>query len=117
MRGHEPLLQMRRLGAKPRMVTLLTTPGFDRWVSTWPALFPEYPEVEIGSDETPERLDLRCLVGLQVRVQGADEQRVERVARAAAAAGAARVIAAVHDEQLDLVRITDTQGALTWPSC
>lgn len=119
MRGHEALIAMRRQGAKPRRVTLLTTPGYDRWVATWPTEFPAYPDIEIAPEDTPERLDLRFLVGLQVHVDGADETRVERVTRCAVAAGAARVIGSVFREvgaRTELIRMTDTQGDLTWQS-
>lgn len=119
MRGHEPLLTMRRRGFVPHSVTLLTTLGYDRWVARWPAETPQWPEIEIAPDETPERLDLRFVVGLPVHVVGHDEVRVERVARCAAAAGAGRVIATVfdgHGPSSGVIRITDTQGALTWPN-
>jgi hypothetical protein len=119
MRGHEPLLQMRRSGLRPRTVTLLTAPGWDRWVSNWPAVCPEFPELEIAPDETPERLDLRCLIGLPVHVLGTDEARVERIAKCAMAAGAQRAMGSVFRADgpgLDLIRMTDTEGAVIWPN-
>lgn len=115
MRGHEALLQMRRQGLAPVSVTVTTDPECDRFVASWPRDMPAFPQLLIAPDDTPERLDLRCLVGLRVWVDGLDPERVERVAKACEAAGAKRVIS-VAIVAGDVTRIDDTQGALTWPN-
>ena len=59
------------------------------------------------------RMDLRFLVGLTVLVDGDTDARVDRLTRACVAAKARRVVGNTFRGDR-IVRITDTDGALTW---
>jgi len=103
MRGHEPLLAMRRAGRVPDAVWLSLDPD-PEW-RTWPAAlgvrWKRYPDavgsarVEIDPSDIPARLDLRFVVGMVTWVHGSNLGRVEQLHRACAAAGAKRVLSAV----------------------
>lgn len=100
MRGHEPLIAMRKRGATPQSVWF-DLDGGDAW-KTWPAAMatrwrnhPEAvgsAEIMVEAGDAIPRLDLRFVVGMQVRVMGADLKRVRQLARACADAGAKRVL-------------------------
>jgi hypothetical protein len=102
MTGHQPILALRRAGKKPLFV----------WVSdfTWALL--DGLTVSVAGD-TPELLDLRFLRGTTAVVTAGSAERADRIA-AACAAYARRVITNVWDGR-DVVRVTDTDGAMTWP--
>jgi hypothetical protein len=73
--------------------------------------------VVIEPADRPEMLDLRFLVGLLVKVDGLDAERVERVTQACIEAKASRVIASTVSMNCHGVRITgitDTDGELAW---
>ncbi len=122
MRGHEPLLAMRRSGAVPQSVWLDLDPS-DAW-RNWPQMlgvqWREHPNavgsahVQIDADDSIARLDLRFLVGLTVWGQGTDAHRVEMLHRACAEAGAKRVLSSVMQPdtrgQLRCVAMLDTAG-------
>lgn len=68
--------------------------------------------------DTPELLDLRFLVGTTALVEGSDAARVDRIAEVCKPI-AKRVIAttSIRNGMLfDVVRITDTEGVMTWPN-
>lgn len=91
MRGHEPLLAMRRNGKRPAHVTLHSHAGRAHAWWAYPEGLP-FPEVHVEPADTPELLDLRFLVGLPVIVDaGADVARMRRLVLAAESAGAERV--------------------------
>lgn len=91
MRGHEPLLAMRRRGIRPATVDLHigTRRPIDwhQWAESLP-----HADVVVAPDEAPERLDLRFVVGMPVTVTGEEPERVKRLVLAAEAAGAASVL-------------------------
>lgn len=108
MNGNQRILEMRRRGFKPEFV----------WVSDFHGTVAEYRDdalVVRVNGATPELEDFRFLVGLTVIVEGRDQERVRRLATACAA-HARRVIANTMDDQNEVVSITDTEGALTWPT-
>lgn len=94
MRGHEPIIAMRRRGRRPGMVWLSCdgyNPGFSAMARIG---LPMLNHVELQPVDRPHRLDLRFITGVLVEVSGSDERRVAAVARACADAGARQVIAA-----------------------
>lgn len=88
MRGHLPLLAMRRRGLKPAFVTLsdIEPPAWPKWAELQP-----FPDVCIEAADSPDLLDLRFVVGLPVVVSIDDETRMRRLVLAAEKAGASRV--------------------------
>lgn len=124
MRGNEHLIAMRNKGYKPRAV----------WVECLPMnsfakslLGPHIKnDMDIHLDrkdiEMIGRLDLRCLTGLNVYVNGPNDETTQSVADACLRAGAVRVIASFFDvsrrERDWLVKMTTTttEGVkTTWP--
>lgn len=88
MRGHQPILAMRRRGLRPAYVTLSDLPP-SAWAK-WPSMH-RYPDVCIDADDSPDLLDLRFVVGLPVVVEIDSETRMRRLVLAAEKAGASRV--------------------------
>lgn len=123
MKGHEPLIAMRREGRTVGAVWF----AFDgeSW-RYWPAMlsvkwrrYPEAPsnaEVLIEPADTPARLDLRFVVGLRCWVQGDDAQRVRALHQACQQAGASRVLSAIFARDArgnpKTVEMLDTEGQL-----
>lgn len=96
MRGHEPLLAMRRRGIRPVSVDLRTSAGkpLDWWA--WREV-QGLPDVVIEPGDVPESLDLRFVVGLQVTVCcDGQAERLKRLVLACEAAGAPRVLGYLH---------------------
>lgn len=89
MTGTETLIAMRQRRLRPAAVAVHV--GFDR-----PAPHPEVLELAVRPDEAMDRLDLRCLLGLDVIVTADAEEGHQRALRAmcmaAVTAGARRVI-------------------------
>lgn len=106
MRGHEPIVAMRRRGKKPAMVFIDAFETASQCWREWPARDLSMPQVEVSEHEALSGLDLRFVVGLRVFVMGHDERRVESIKSLCLEAGAARVVAAVVDD--GPARITDT---------
>jgi hypothetical protein len=116
MKGHEPLLAMRRAGFTPLSVHF--TVGPDPLCTDWPK-FGNRASVEIEPSDAVSRLDLRYVVGLEVHVLGHDEVRVVELHGACIAAKASRVISSVHEPRRHAVtRLLDSAGKLegTWPN-
>jgi hypothetical protein len=110
MRGHEPLVAMRMRGFLPAAVYVNAdgnTPG--DWTIPAHAAAPLFAEINVDPSETIARLDLRCLAGLTVHLNGSDPMRVAALKDACMEAGAQRVIAYCQDWT------EDTDGALSWP--
>ena len=102
MTGQDQILVLRRGGRAPVTVWLTDERGAPLDGST----------VYVAPDDVPELLDLRFLVGLTVLVDGDTDARVDRLTRACVAAKARR--GGQHLRGDRIVRITDTDGALTW---
>ena len=116
MRGQAPLIAMRLQHRKPTWVSVSTDGG--PWLANhwheWKGLI---PHLLIEPDDVLERLDLRCLYGLQIDVDGGNAARVKAVYEACVQAGAIRVLGAIHrpkGEGLEIVEYLDTAGVLTW---
>jgi hypothetical protein len=95
MRGHLALLEMRRAGAAPDVVLVDCFPTPSHQAQHWPSDNPTTAVIEIEAGDRPARLDLRCLIGLDVTVNGFDSQQVAAVEAAVIAAKARTVTAAV----------------------
>ena len=113
MTGQEKILALRRTGRSPRTV----------WVDDFPGNASDGTSVSLAPQDVPEQQDWRFLVGLTVLVSGTCEARLFRIA-AACGAFAKRVIVNVHGTEpargqyglpiSPLLKITDTDGVLTW---
>jgi hypothetical protein len=95
MRGHLPILAMRRAGLTPTMVTLSDYPTETWSWRDWPE-DSAHAQVEIDAKDSLPRLDLRYVVGLTVIVDGHNANRVNALGDAAELAGASRVIRIVY---------------------
>lgn len=125
MRGHDPILAMRKAGAVPSAVWFDLDGDGDAW-RLWPrsmgVTFRRFPEatvqawVLIEPEDSIARLDLRYVVGLVCHVMGSDAQRVHRLHQALHDAGAVRVLSSVMrpDARGDLrvVESLDSDGVL-----
>jgi hypothetical protein len=69
MIGHEPLIELRKLGKKPSMVFLTDFDCKPDW-----QLYNNYPEICVFN-EHPLRCDLRLLVGLSVTITASSKER------------------------------------------
>lgn len=113
MRGHEPLVAMRKAGRTVPRVNLLDVPLHrDLWA--WWEYTTDYADVRIEPDDNPKRLDMRFVVGLDVWVHGRDRDRLAALYRAAKECAAKRVVAFLEDRRGQIVRIGDSMGVLTW---
>lgn len=88
MRGHEPIIAMRKAGRKPAIVFIN---DFD-CPADWPEWEGDHATVCVAGD-TPEALDLRFVLGLSVSITGATENRAKRLMQACKDAGATTVAA------------------------
>ena len=111
MRGAEQLIAMRLQHRKPAMVDIETERDPQRWCDTWRADGFANAQLLIEPAENVQRMDLRCVVGLVVEVQGSDAGRVLAIAEACKAAGARRVISAVFGPR-DALVLDDSDGVL-----
>ena len=116
MRGHQPIIALRRRGLAPAMVQVDTDPDTLRMWRDWPGLCPALPFVQIDPADVAAALDLRFLAGLVVNVAGSDPDRVAAVAAACEQNDAQRVIAVCTGPLPDchVITITDTEGVLSY---
>ena len=84
MRGHEPILAMRKRGKRPAIVFLndFACPKEMDW-----AEYGEHATVDVHADQ-PEQIDLRFLIGMRVSISAEDEGRARRFVQACKDAGA-----------------------------
>ena len=87
MRGHEPIITMRRQGQRPAVVFLNDFPCNTDWTQ-----FGDHATVCVAGDN-PELADLRFLIRLDVSICSRDESRARGFMQAAIQAGAATVAA------------------------
>lgn len=112
MRGHLPLIAIRKRGLKPQLVRIETDPMPWRDWADWPE-WSDTPMVEVEPSDAIRRLDLRCMVGLPVAIGGRDAGRVAELFGALQVAGASRVIAFVDGPAAHAV---DSMETPTWPT-
>lgn len=115
MRGHTPLIAMRKAGFVPDWVFVETGPDVLEAWRDWPAIDNSRAQVQI--EPTDRHLDVRFAVGLLCYVAGDDAKRVHQVRDALIAVKASRVIASVFErrprEGFVLVECSDTANILT----
>ena len=104
MTGQDQIIALRRKGFAPRFV----------WVSDRPTALLDGATVRLNPQDVPEQQDWRFLVGLTALVEGAQADRVARIA--AAVQPIARRVIATTCPGRDVTNITDTEGSLTWPN-
>lgn len=124
MRGNDYLIAMRQQGYKPRAVWVEMLPmnAFAKSLIRPGVCNDMDIHLDTRDIETVTRLDLRCLMGLNVYVNGPNDETTQSVADACLKAGAAKVIASFFDLSLRepqwLVKMTTTtpEGVgTTWP--
>lgn len=128
MRGAAALVAMRMAGRVPSIVYL------DAWYpagarrgiqlvhDTWHVETPSQAHLMLPRDVPPDRVDLRCLIGLTVWVQ--EDPEIAQAIRAACIAAKARRVVCVgftYTRDGEIVRTqhhwtTDTAGVFTWPN-
>jgi hypothetical protein len=101
MKGADAVFAMRRAGKRPNGVWITQTES--PYCLMWQKYddLQAYPEIEILSNENPESLDLRFVVGLTAHVCGKDYFTVEKLHNALLKAGAKRVITVVGEIIID----------------
>ena len=125
MRGHHQLIAMRLKGVVPTYgVEVETDHTCSDWPEQWAQLHVRHgihsPKayVHIDPHDRLERLDLRWVVGLEVRVEGTVATRVEAVMDALSRAGATRAIGIVFmprpGGETEAIEIIDSKGVASW---
>lgn len=113
MRGHEPLIAMRQRGRRPIFARFELDPmPWSDWAN-WPE-WSDVPMIELQAQDRPERLDLRCVVGMPAMVCGSQKARVKAMVEALQKAGATRVIAIAGDARDSLAY--DSLEGRPWPN-
>lgn len=100
MTGHEKLLAMRRKGSVPAAVWVTDTdlPMCWQMARDW-HVEPDFPQIVLRADDTPEAMDFRCLVGLRVHARSdRSEERAARLFDSIKAANPALVVAVLNGE-------------------
>ena len=114
MTGQDQIIALRRRGLSPVVV----------WVSDYPCISAgDGTTVSLSPGDNPELQDWRFLVGLTALIDGYDQNRVERIAKACGTF-AKRVITTTFAERKnrwgqpvgEAVKLTDTQGVFVWQS-
>lgn len=117
MRGKRQLEAMRLAGKAPDLVCVSTTPIDRGLAENWQFHTPRFAQLQ--ADGMPRRADLRCLIGLQVQIDGIDAATVEAWRDACVAAGAKRVRSVVSAPNRgpycgEPLAMTDTDGVAVW---
>lgn len=124
MLGHEYIINMRKRGYKPRSVWVECLPMGSFAKSLISPHIKNDMDIHLDARDivAASRLDLRCLLGLNVYVNGANDEGTQAVADACIKAGASKVIASFFDlsrrERDWLVKMSTTtpEGVrTTWP--
>lgn len=95
MRGHDELIALRRTGRVPGLVFLSLERDPWRTWSGW-SEWSRHAHIEVDPAESIATLDLRCMVGLTVLIDGEDEFRVLALHEACKEAKAKRVISRAY---------------------
>ena len=123
MHGHTPLIAMRLKGSAPACVFIDTdAPGPLDPARGWEIDNAAHAHIQTAAGERINRLDLRCVVGLRVHVDGTQKSRVHAMRNACIAAGAVRVIATTLERfgggeniAFRVIETTDTDGVFVFP--
>lgn len=121
MKGHEQLIALRMAGKRPSFVSIDAGDrgNENRLWATWQQLGLNSAHIVIEPGDRPGLLDLRCVVGLLVIVQGYEQHQrlIEQTHEACKKAGADRVISSVLGKQNGeavSLRAMDSEGVLEW---
>lgn len=106
MRGHEPIIAMRKTRRAPAIV-FLNDGWYDGMARHWHENG-DHATVETKGDESIESLDLRFLVGLTVSISSDSEDRAKRLMEACKAVGAKRIGACAYR------RVNEYRVESTW---
>lgn len=106
MNGHQKLIALRRSGMKPACVwvhdddCLVSQAASRAWhMNPNPFDGKVFAEIHIDSTDTPEALDLRCLVGMHVYLMSdRSEERARRMFKAIADAEPQFLVSVIGDE-------------------
>lgn len=109
MKGHLPLIAMRRNGYAPGAV-FVDVDYPDPGPTLWPIETPWRAHIAVLKAEPLSGLDWRCCTGMLVLVQGEDAERTHAVAAAIQEAGAMRVLCAVVAGDVTLTETTCDQA-------
>lgn len=90
MTGHEPLIELRKLGKKPAMVFLTDFDCQPDW-----HIYNNRPEICVSKDQ-PLRCDLRFLVGLNVTISASSKERAIKFFENCKQSGATLVASTYH---------------------
>lgn len=112
MRGHEPLIALRKRRLKPQCVWVEVGFQHSRSPLDWPAETPGMATLSVDDADALSSLDLRCVTGLTTFVLGTEASRSARVRDICIAAGARRVVTIVPGADT-----TDTDGHLGAKPC
>lgn len=119
MRGQQLLIAERKAGRSPSRVWIDTDRDMLKCWADWNRVTPGEAHLQIDPQDRPELIDLRCIVGLTVLVEGVNAIRVAAVAKACKEHQAGRVLAIVctpgGEYGLTVSTITDSKGS-KWPT-
>lgn len=96
MRGHRPILDLRRRGLRPRLVSF-TLDDTDPIADDWHAFGIPVAFVAVPRTDSIATLDLRFVVGMPVQIAGRDDARCQALHERCIDAGACRVATAILD--------------------
>jgi hypothetical protein len=117
MRGHEPLIAMRKRGAVPHAVSITLDPISRDLTTSWPLTDWHGRVVALIAIEPADpikRLDLRFLVGLPlVKLDGSDATRLWDLLDACKRVGVSRTVA-ILNRNGEAVEIRDTDKETAW---
>ena len=119
MRNFDYLREMRRRGFAPMKVYIDL--DFDVQYGRLVPFNPELPHLYVGPEENVRTLDLRCLTGLDVQVNGFDIGRLAAIEAAISRVDPTRIITVLHNivgegefKTFPIISVTDTKGIVTW---
>ena len=123
MRGHLPLIAMRRSRKRPSIFVAVDIHPGGHWLAdNWHQWQDQPPQIAVDPSDQIELLDLRFLIALDVCIS-ADEQYADvarRLGEACLRSGASRVFGGLHRVrnscgELETVELFDSKGILVWP--
>jgi len=119
MRDFDYLREMRRRGFAPMKVYIDL--DFQILYGKGVPFNPELPHLYLDETKNVRTMDLRCLAGLDVQVNGFNKIRLAVVAEAIAKVEPSRLITVRHHDigigewrHFPIVEVTDTKGVVTW---
>lgn len=119
MRDFDYLREMRRRGFAPMKVYIDL--DFEIHYGQGVRFNPELPHLFLADAANVRTMDLRCLTGLDVQVNGFNAVRLAAVAEAIMKVEPSRLITVRHADagagewrHFPIIEVTDTKGVVTW---